>query len=112
MSQLRQIKDFQAFEQLTKANSEGYWAVFKHSNRCSVSVTVKRMFEAGIKSFSPLSEIALVDVVADRDLSQAIAAAYGVKHESPQLIIGKGAEVLFHASHENIDAESLTEVIK
>ena len=46
----------------------------------------------------------LVDVRAQRSLSQQIAARTGVQHESPQVIILRRGASIWHASHYDITA--------
>ncbi len=47
----------------------------------------------------------LVDVLSQRPLSQAIAAQFGVRHESPQILIIEDGEVIWHASHRGVAPE-------
>lgn len=49
----------------------------------------------------------LVDVRAERPLSQEIAARSGVQHESPQAILLRRGAPLWDASHYEITAEAL-----
>ena len=44
-------------------------------------------------------EVALVDVARDREVTWAIAARTGVRHESPQVIVLRGGRVVWTASH-------------
>ena len=49
----------------------------------------------------------LVDVLAERPLSQQIAARSGVEHESPQVIIFRRGTPIWNASHQDIKAAVL-----
>ena len=49
----------------------------------------------------------LVDVLAERPLSQQIAARSGVQHESPQVIIFRRGTPVWNASHYNITTDAL-----
>jgi bacillithiol system protein YtxJ len=40
-----------------------------------------------------------LDLIAYRNISNAIATRYGIEHESPQLLIVQGGKVIFHSSH-------------
>lgn len=44
----------------------------------------------------------LVDVLSQRPLSQAIEAKFGVRHESPQVLIIEDGQVVWHASHRGV----------
>jgi bacillithiol system protein YtxJ len=50
----------------------------------------------------------LVDVRAQRAVSQQIAARSGVEHESPQIIVFRRGAVVWNASHHDITVEALT----
>lgn len=69
--------------------------VYKHSTTCGVSARAAREVEA-LQTGLP---IYWVNVREQRDLSNWIAEAYNVTHESPQLILisgGKQARVWSH----------------
>ena len=69
--------------------------VYKHSTTCGVSARAAREVEA-LQTGLP---IYWVNVREQRDLSNWIAEAYNVTHESPQLILiagGKQARVWNH----------------
>ena len=48
-----------------------------------------------------------LDLIAHRDISNAIADQFGVRHESPQLILIKDGKAVYNVSHSDIDAEEL-----
>ena len=49
----------------------------------------------------------LVDVRAQRSVSQQVALRSGVEHESPQIIVFQRGAVVWNASHDDITAEAL-----
>ena len=49
----------------------------------------------------------LVDVRAQRSVSQQVAMRSGVEHESPQIIVFQRGAVVWNASHDDITAEAL-----
>jgi bacillithiol system protein YtxJ len=75
--------------------------VFKHSTRCSVSITVKRLFEREWKDVANASPYFL-DLLNYRSISNKLAEIFSVEHESPQLLLIKQGKVVYHASHENV----------
>ena len=82
-----------------KANSKKRpQIIFKHSSTCGISSMVLKMFNS---SFDPSwdCDLYFLTIQAHRDISDAIEAKFGVRHESPQLLILKNAEVSFHTSH-------------
>lgn len=86
------------------------FAVFKHSTRCSISVMVKNRLERtwSLKDFP----IYYLDLLNHRDISNYISESLNVEHESPQLLIIKNKDCIWHKSHTDITFESfLKEVV-
>jgi thioredoxin 1 len=85
--------------------------LFKHSPTCSISISVKREYDAFVAA-NPDVPTRLVIVQSERPLSNALSRLLRVQHESPQAIVVQNGEVLWHASHRRITATSLTNAIK
>lgn len=81
-------------------------AIFKHSTRCSVSRMVLKQFE---QEFALKNDITLyfLDLLIYRTLSNEVASLFNVEHQSPQLIVIKNGQAIYHKSHNNIDAHDL-----
>jgi len=80
--------------------------IFKHSTRCIISKMALKNFETDFPSEAPTVNYFL-DLIAYRSISNEIAERFGVQHQSPQLIVMKDGKVVFHESHEGIDATVL-----
>ncbi len=88
------------------------WHVlFKHSPRCGISSMVLRRFENSDLYKEGKEEFWLIDVLRSRSLSDLISSEFGVKHESPQLLLVKDRTLVHSASHSSIDAEQVNEII-
>lgn len=85
--------------------------VFKHSTRCGISVMVKRRFEQEWSAFNSQIPIYIVDVLAQRNISNTLANYFNVIHQSPQLLLIQNNNVVFHASHHQISASQLIALI-
>ncbi|PWJ58716.1 bacillithiol system protein YtxJ [Dyadobacter jejuensis] len=84
-------------------NSEGYTIIYKHSPRCIVSMMAHRRLKSELPGFSfPDTPLYIVDVVKNRNESLAIASEFAVHHESPQLLLLKNGQAIYHASHEEV----------
>ncbi|WP_420317188.1 bacillithiol system redox-active protein YtxJ [Ekhidna sp.] len=83
--------------------------LFKHSTRCSISSMALSRFERSY-SENPPFELYFVDLIAFRDISNAIAERYGVKHESPQTVLVKDGKAIFNSSHMGINYDELNKV--
>jgi bacillithiol system protein YtxJ len=57
-------------------------------------------------------EYEFVDVIENRSRSNEVAEIYGIRHESPQVIILDDAgDILWHASHYDITEQSIGQAI-
>ncbi len=97
---LTQLDQLDAIDQ---ASREFPVLVFKHSTRCSISSTALDRLK---RAWGPEDAVIhLLDLLRHRDISDAIAARYGVRHESPQLLVIRHGKCVHHSSHLAITAE-------
>jgi bacillithiol system protein YtxJ len=104
---LRQDRDL---EQLLDRSKTDPVLIFKHSTQCSISAQAYEEFTGFMEGFHSLL-CGTVLVIENRALSNAIAARFGVRHESPQALLIKDGRVLWHASHWSITSDSLNEAL-
>lgn len=84
--------------------------LYKHSSACRISARAIREVEAFAKEHPEIS-VYVIDVRESRDLSQRIATDLGIRHESPQVIVVKKGSACWHASHLEITAKALSQVL-
>ena len=80
--------------------------LFKHSPRCGLSRWALDELEP-LDGGDDLAPIALVDVVADRELAVELADRTGVRHQSPQLLYLAEGRVRGQPSHGAIPADAV-----
>jgi bacillithiol system protein YtxJ len=90
---------------------EGYSLIFKHSTRCSVSSMAKRRFELDWEVLPADTSLYFLDLISYRDISAEIAETFQVHHESPQILLIKDGDCILDASHSDISADEVAEVI-
>jgi bacillithiol system protein YtxJ len=78
---------------------------FKHSATCGISSGVKGLV-ADVEA-----DLNLVVVQTDRDISNEIAARTSVRHQSPQAIVVRNGQAIYHASHYDITSEDIQRYI-
>ena len=100
--------DESAFEETLK---QPFVVLFKHSQRCGVSLLVQTRVINKIIAENPALDIFMIDVLAQRGISDEIAERFGVHHESPQLIIIKQEEVVYHKSHWGINSTEVAQLL-
>ena len=81
-------------------------AVLKHSTRCSVSRFVLKRLEEEWTLPSGEIPFYILDLLAYRNLSDAIARKLNVVHESPQLLLIAAGKCICNRSHEAISASA------
>jgi bacillithiol system protein YtxJ len=86
--------------------------LFKHSTRCSISDAALGRFERKWKDEnSTLIKPFYLDLIAHRDISNAIAARYDVMHESPQALVILNGKCIFSQTHMSISLDEILDVI-
>ena len=85
--------------------------IFKHSTRCSISRFALKQFDAEFNYDDSQIDWYLLDLLNHRDISNEIAHRYEVMHQSPQIIVIKNKKVIYHDSHDGIDASDLKQFV-
>ena len=103
------IKSEEDLEKAIKESYENKVAIFKHSTSCFISKTVLKNFEKEIENSGEQNvSFYFLDLLAFRPISNKIAEDFGIRHESPQLIVFENGEPINNASHQDI---SLSQVL-
>lgn len=106
------VDSVEQLHEISKTTVEKPVLLFKHSTRCGVSAMVLKSFESQWASENELCGLYFVDLLKHRDVSDEIASITGVCHQSPQVIVLKGSEVIYDASHSAIDARRIEKSLK
>ena len=85
--------------------------IFKHSTRCPVSSMAKRNLEYDSDLIPTASKFYFLDLIKYRSISNRIAELWGVRHESPQVLVVQGDRLLYDASHSDIEMQSIVSFI-
>ena len=99
MANFIELNSIEKLEELFEESNEKPVVLFKHSVTCPISSGV--YYEVSEVE----ADVNLVIVQKARDISNAIANKTGIRHESPQAIVLKKGQVVYHASHYDITAE-------
>lgn len=86
-------------DEIVEASKAKKAVIFKHSTRCSISSSVLNKFE---KQIGEEYQLYYLDLIAYREVSNAIAEKFGVVHQSPQALILEDGKVTQHDSHYGI----------
>jgi bacillithiol system protein YtxJ len=80
--------------------------LYKHSETCPISAMALREV-AHVAGAYPELPVYVVDVHTQRGLSRGIAARFDIRHESPQAILLRAGEPVWHASHFRVTAQAV-----
>lgn len=86
--------------------------IFKHSTSCSISHAALDRLERKWKSID-LSYVDpyLLDLLANREVSNYVAKIFDVQHESPQVLLLHQGKVIYNESHFGIQFDDIQESI-
>ena len=101
----------QDLEHLLERSKTDPVLIFKHSTQCSISMQAYEEFTNFADGAGQLP-CGIVLVIENRKLSNAIADRFGVRHQSPQAILIKDGQVVWHASQWSITSDSLGDALK
>lgn len=117
MAEIKRLVDMADWETMweqEKAEDAGALLVFKRSPTCPTSFMAEDVFNKFVAALPASKDLQIVsvDVIAARPISRRIAEVTGIKHESPQaLLISRGQNVLWHASHLDITEDALASAL-
>lgn len=102
----KKITSREALDELVARSNKEPVALFKHSTTCPISASAYRE----MADFP--GEVALIEVQRARDLSAEVGARTGIEHESPQVIILRNGNAVWHASHWGITSQALEQAMR
>lgn len=113
MGSIEQIREVEELDTLLQRSHERPVVIFKHSVTCGISAGARRRFEEYVESAGDGEvEFHLLEVQHARPLSNAIADATGVRHQSPQAILLRQGEAVWDTSHGRITGAALAEALE
>ena len=104
MDEITEVDDLQ---RLLETSNDRPVVLFKHSTRCPISSAALREYESFAEQHGKQVHCAYVDLVAHRDVSNAVARTLGVSHQSPQAILLADEQAVWDTSHGGITRPAL-----
>ena len=101
-----------AAQMLLESSLQAPVLVFKKSPICPVST----MAESNLMSWLSMREdvplkVCVVDVIAARELARGLTRELGIRHESPQALVFKNGEFIWHDSHGGLTEDAFSAVL-
>jgi bacillithiol system protein YtxJ len=85
--------------------------VLKHSLTCGTSARALAQVESADSDPSLGADVVVVHVQDARAVSNAIAERFGVRHESPQVLVIYDGRAVWHASHWRVTAAAIVDAV-
>jgi bacillithiol system protein YtxJ len=100
------LTDEEQLKQILNKSQVKPQVIFKHSTRCSISTVALQRLQ---KVSQPEDiDFYFLDLLSYRHLSNKIAEAFKVNHESPQILLIKDGDCIYEESHMGI---SMNEIV-
>ena len=109
---LTPVQRLDELEQLIAESEKRPLLLFKHSYSCGISAEALDELVEHLSAPTPDVRYAIVTVQTHRDISNAVAARLGIRHETPQAILVRGGKAIWTASHFRVNAASLNEALQ
>lgn len=102
----KKIQDKESWDKWLSRSDTAPVVVFKHSLTCPISARAyQEMANLG-------TEVVLVEVQRARELSQAIEEQTKIEHESPQVIVFRNGKPIWNASHFDVRADTVADIVQ
>jgi len=102
------LEEEEGLEAIISRSASRPQLIYKHSTRCPISSMVKNRLE---RSGPPpeTMDFYFLDLIRHRGLSNRIAETFGVRHESPQVLLIRDGRCVYNESHTAITMQELHE---
>jgi bacillithiol system protein YtxJ len=110
---LTELIELEDLERLLDRSEDRPQLLFKHSLTCPISDAAHRAFQEYLGAApDERVEYAWLAVQKARPVSGAVAERVGIRHESPQALLIHEGKAVWHASHWDITAQSLSQAVQ
>lgn len=105
------LTDMSQLDEIDELSKNKTVVIFKHSTTCGISAGAKSRLEMDWTSLEGDVAFYYLDLLTYRPISNEIASRYGVRHESPQIIIINGGTASYDTSHHRISVGDLNKAL-
>lgn len=105
-ARFNEINNTNELNDLFEKSNDQAVVLFKHSTTCPISAGVYQEIS------NADADINIIVVQKAREVSDAIAKKTGIRHESPQALVVKNGEVVYHAAHYDVTADEVEASLK
>lgn len=110
-NQLTELKTIDDLDRLLASAPGRPVVLYKHSMTCGTSGMALEQIRGLLAGPALGVPVGLVLVQPARAVSTEIASRFGVRHESPQVLVVRDGRVLWKASHFRVTAEAVAQAV-
>jgi bacillithiol system protein YtxJ len=99
-------------DRLLAQTAERPLLLFKHSLTCGTSAEALDELIEHLNEDKLDARYAIVTVQSHRELSNAVSARLGIRHETPQALLIRDGRVIWNASHFRVTAAAVQSAIR
>lgn len=108
---LGSIRDLAHLESLVAGSFDRPLVIFKHSLSCGTSHQAYDEIQDHLAAGAHDATYVMLTVQAQRDLSDAVARHFSVRHETPQVLVIRDGAVAWTASHFRVTATAVAAAV-
>lgn len=110
---LKPLRHLTELDQLLDDSAHRPVLLFKHSYSCGTSAEALDELMAHLDARRRQdTEYAVVTVQTHREISNAVSARLGIRHETPQALLIRDRRVLWSASHFRVTADAVAQALE
>jgi bacillithiol system protein YtxJ len=107
------LKELKQLDDILAESKQGPVLIFKHSTRCNISrATFDRLERKWNAAAAGSTRAYFLDLIAHRNISNEVAARFGVEHQSPQVLVISNGRSILDLSHFEIDFDQISTVLR
>lgn len=102
------INDEQELVNIKQESQSRPVLIYKHSTRCPISgMALSRLERSWSETEIGPVKAYFLDLVSYKSISNKIAEIFAVRHESPQILLIRNGDCIYHTSHMGISYRDL-----
>lgn len=105
------IKSEEDFNKILDNSHQKPQVIFKDSVTCGISAHAKERLKQDYALLEGKADFNYLDLLSYRPISNLIAQALHVTHQSPQIIVVKDNKVVYTSSHHAINAAAIAKAL-
>jgi len=108
-----ELKELGQLDEIDRESIDKTILIFKYSTLCPTSRVVFDRLQRNWKDDEMYSVLPyFLDLIRYREISNKVADTYGIRHESPQVIVLQEGKAIYNESHMGIDYSTISRLVK